>query len=123
MATPAPPLPPDVQAQMQSPEIAQSVFAQQGLDQQQGKPGPEMLQQVLMKVQELDRWATDVKMMLDQYDPALAVFLQPIAQAGLDLGKALQERAQRSGMARGSPVMPPQPPQNPTAGPPNPAGV
>ena len=82
-----------------------------------------MLQQIMQKVQELDQWAQQMKTMLDQYDPSLSVLMQPIAQAGLDLGKAVQEKAQRSGMARGSPVVPPNAAPNPAAGPPPPAGM
>ena len=73
--------------------------------------------------QALDQWAQQAKSMLDQYDPSLAVLLQPIAQAGMDLARSLQEKAQRSGMARGSPVVPPNAPPNPAAGPPQPAGM
>ncbi len=94
---------------------------QQGLNQPQ--PGMEVVQQLGAKLQELEQWAGSMKQMLDQFDPSLSVLLQPIAQAGMDLGKALNEKAQRSGMARGSAVMPPPPAQSPAAGPPMPAGM
>lgn len=122
MASLAPPMPQEVAGQA-SPEAAQSVFAQQGLDQGNNPQGMEALQKLLQHVQGLDQWAQQAKMMLDQYDPSLATLLQPIAQAGLDLAKALQEKAQRSGMARGSPVVPPTGPPNPAAGPPQPQGM
>ena len=113
----AAPLPPDI-VQQQSPEQAQSVFAQQGLDQPQ--QGMQVVQQIGQKLKELDQWAQQIKTLLDNFDPSLSVLLVPIAQAAQDMMKALQEKAQRSGMARGSSVMPQPPAQNPAAGPPNP---
>ena len=119
----APPLPPDIQQQQQSPEAAQSVFSANGLNQPASQGGAQVLQQVQAKVQELDKWATEMKTMLDQYDPSLSVLLQPIAQAGMDLAKALQQKSQQNGQARGSSVVPPNGPPNPSAGPPQPAGM
>lgn len=112
------PLPPDITQQQQSPGAAASVFAMQGLNQPQ--PGMEQAQQLMSMLQQLDQWAGQFKPLLDRFDPSLSVLLQPIAQAGLDLQQALQDKLQQSGMARGSPVVPPQPPQSPVAGPPNP---
>lgn len=77
---------------------------------------------LMKKLEELEKWAGDFKVMLDTYDPSLSALLQPIAQAGMDLGKALKEKQQRSGAATGSPVVPAQPPANPAAGPQNPGG-
>ena len=122
MAAAPMPLPPDI-SQQASPEAAQSVFAQQGLNQPPNPQGAQTLQQLQQHLQALDQWAQQAKMMLDNYDPSLSVLLQPIAQAGMDLSKALAEKAQRSGMARGSPVVPPNAPPNPAAGPPMPAGM
>ncbi len=123
MSAAAPVLPPGIVQQQASPEAAQSVFSQQGLDQPKSPEGNETLQQLQQKLQELDQWASSTKTMLDQFDPSLSVLLQPIAQAGMDMAKALQEKAQRSGMARGSSVVPPNAPPNPAAGPPQPAGM
>ena len=121
MATTPPPMPPDV-AQQANPEVAQSIFSQQGVGPQQN-PSTEAAGQLKVKLQELEKWAGEMKRMLDTYDPSLSALLQPIAQAGVDLGKTLQEKQQRSGAATGSPVVPPQPPGNPAAGPPNPAAA
>jgi hypothetical protein len=99
------------------------VFAANGLNQPSSQQGMQALQQIQSQVQKLDEWATETKRMLDQYDPSLGVLLQPIAQAGMDLAKALQDKAQRGGMARGSSVVPPNAPPNPSAGPPAPAGM
>lgn len=113
----SPPLPPEI-VQQGEPEQAQSVFAQQGI--QPGGKNPEAgqaVQQVMAKMQELEAWAGSVKPLLDQVDPSLSVLLQPIAQAGMDLQKALAEKQQRSGVQRGSPVVAQTPPQSPATGP------
>jgi hypothetical protein len=113
-------MPPDV-AQQANPEVAQSVLAQQGVGPQQNA-STDAAGQVKSKLMELEKWAGEMKHLLDTFDPSLGALLQPIAQAGVDLGKALQEKQQRSGAATGSPVVPPQPPVNPAAGLPNPGG-
>src|SRR5574337_1312671 len=105
----AAPLPPQLAAQ-QSPEGAQSAFAQQGLPKPQ--PGMQAVQMAMQKVQELDKWAGDMAGILQQLDPSKMPLLAPIANAGKDLIRMLQEMAQRSGMAQGSPVTAGQPPMN-----------
>jgi len=82
----------------------------------------EALKMALDKVQELDRWAGDMKQLLQQLHPPLMTLMQPIAQAGLDMQKALTELAKRSGMQKGSPQGAPPAAQNPAAGVPNPQG-
>ncbi len=119
MATGAtPPLPPDVVQQQEAPpDQQQSVFSAQG-----AKPGEGMqvVQQVMQKVQELDKWVGETKQLLESFDPSLVPLFKPIAEAGMKLAEAVQKKSQQSGMAKGSPQVPPQPPQNPSAGPPNP---
>jgi hypothetical protein len=85
---------------------------------QPGQPGggAQVAQQIQGKLQELDKWASDMKIMLDAYDKALSVFLQPIAQAGLQLTQALQEKAQRSGGGGQPPVASPPNAGGPAAG-------
>lgn len=121
MASPGPPLPPEIAGQS-SPEQAQSVFAQQGLDQPSPPQGMEVVQSLQQHIQKLEQWADQASTMLGSFDKSLLPLLQPIAAAGLDLRKALESKAKSSGMARGSPVVPPNAPMNPAAGPPTPAG-
>jgi hypothetical protein len=111
-------MPPEV-AQQSSPEAAQSVFMQNNVGPQQNG-ATEAAAGVQASLQKLETVVGELKKQLDVFDPSLGALLQPIAQAGLDLGKALQEKQQRSGAATGSPVVPPQGPQNPAMGPPNP---
>ena len=116
-----PPPPPGIATQQEEPEPGGGVFMQPG---QQGQPpgqtpgGPmAMLKQ---KLAELESWAGETMMIAKQANPALTAFLGPIAQAGIEMRKAIEEMEQRSGMAKGSPQVPARPPQNPAAGPPNP---
>jgi hypothetical protein len=81
------------------------------------------MQKAQAKLQELDSWASDMKILLDSLDPSLSVFLQPIAQAGLQLTQAMQEKAQRSGGAGQSPVIPPPNVAGAAGGMPTPSGV
>lgn len=122
MAAAPTPLPPEIASQA-SPEQAQSVFSQQGLGKPPNPQAIQVLQQLQQKLQELEKWAGDAKTMLDNYDPSLSVLLQPIAQAGMDLAKALTEKAKQSGAMSGSPSVPANAPQNPAAGPPMPLGA
>ena len=101
-----PPLPPDVQAQA-DPQQAQSVFAAQGLGQPQ--QGMQVVQQIAAQMQKLDAWVGETKNLLQSFDPSLMPLLEQIGKP-----------AKRSGMAQGAPQVPPQPPNNPAAGPPNP---
>ena len=82
-----------------------------------------MLQQIQGDLQNLDQLVSGLKTKLDQYDKSLSVFLQPMAQAGLELGKALEDKAKRSGMGGQQPVVPPAGPSAAAAGPPSPRGV
>jgi hypothetical protein len=116
-----PPLPPDIVRQQQAPEESKSVFAMQGVGQPQ--PGMDVVQQIGAKVQELDAWAGEMKNLVGQYDPSLMPFLEQIGKAAMGLASAVQSKAQRSGTAKGSPVVPPQPPQNPATGPMPPQGM
>lgn len=114
-----PPLPPDIVQQQSSPEQAQSVFAMSNV----GQPNQEAMQpvqQITAKVQELDAWAGEMKNLVTQYDPSLLPFLEQIAKAAMGLANAVQDKAKRSGVAKGSPVVPPTPPQNPAAEPASP---
>lgn len=115
----APPPPPDVASQMDSPQAAQSVFMQQGLPQSQ--PGMEAVKQVTQKIKELEGWAVDMQRLIQQLHPPLMPLLQPIAQAGMDIQKAVNELAKRSGMERGSPVAEQPQPGTPASGQPVPA--
>ena len=125
MATAAPPLPPEIQDQ-QSPEAAQSVFAQQGIGAQAPPPaapggaGAQPAQMLAQQIQKLEEWLRDTMGIVKSINPALQAFLAPIANAGAEMQKAAQDMAKRSGAEKGSPVVPPPPPQNPAAGPPNP---
>ena len=112
-----PPLPPDVQAQA-DPQQAQSVFATQGLGQPQ--QGMQVVQQIMGQMQKLDAWVGETKNLLQSFDPSLLPLLEQMGKPAMDMVKAIQEKAKRSGMAQGSPQVPPQPPNNPAAGPPNP---
>ena len=116
-----PPLPPDVVQQQQNPQESQSVFAMQGVGQPQ--PGMEVVQQSGAKVQELDKWAGEMKNLVGQYDPSLLPFLEQIGKAAMGLASAVQQKAKRSGVAKGSPEVPPAPPQNPSTGPAAPPGA
>jgi hypothetical protein len=114
-----PPLPPDIIQQQQAPpEQQQSVFSAQGVNQPQD--GMQVVQQVMGQIQKLDQWVGETKTLLESFDPSLVPLFKPIAEAGMKLAEEIQKKAQRSGMAKGSPVVPPQPPSNPSAGPPSP---
>ena len=112
-----PPLPPDIQQQA-APEQAQSVFADQGLGQPQ--QGMQVVQQIGAQMQKLDAWVGETKNLLQSFDPSLMPLLEQIGKPAMEIVKAVQEKSKRSGMANGSPQVPPQPPSNPAAGPPNP---
>ena len=116
-----PPLPPEIVQQQQAPpEQQESVFSPQAGGPQPSAQGNQTIQQIQQKVQELDAWAGDMKNLLSGFDPSLMPFLEQIGKAGTQLVEAIETKAKRSGVAKGSPVVPPQPPQNPAAGPPNP---
>lgn len=114
MASPAPPLPPDVQAQAASPEQAQSVF------QPQPQQGMDVVQQIAGQMQKLDQWVGETKNLLQGFDPSLLPLLEQIGKPAMAIVEAVQKKSKASGMAQGSPVVPPQPPPNPAVGPPNP---
>ena len=117
-ASPAqPPLPPDIQAQGE-PEQAQSVFNAQGVGQPQ--QGMQVVQQISAQMQKLDAWVGETKNLLQSFAPSLMPLLEQIGKPAMEIVKAVQQKAQRSGMAQGSPVVPPQGPPNPAAPPPNP---
>jgi hypothetical protein len=120
MATAAPaqpPLPPDIQAQG-NPEQAQSVFNQQGVGQPQ--QGMQVVQQIGAQMQKLDAWVGETKNLIQSFDPSLLPLLEQIGKPAMEIVKAVEQKSKRSGMAQGSPVVPPQGPPNPAAGPPNP---
>lgn len=104
----------------QSPQQQGGVFMQQPSAPGGPPQAGEMLQMVSAKVQELDKWAGEMNMLLQQIAPPLRAFLGPIADAGLQLQQAVKQMAERSGMLRGSPAVPATPPPNPAAGPANP---
>jgi len=111
-----PPLPPDItQQQESSPEQQQSVFQAKGIGQPQD--GMQVVQQVMEQIKKLDQWVGETKTMLESFDPSLVPLFKPIAEAGMKLAEEIQKKAQRSGMAKDSPVVPPQAPPNPSAGP------
>ena len=112
-----PPLPPDVQAQA-DPQQAQSVFAAQGLGQPQ--QGMQVVQQIAAQMQKLDAWVGETKNLLQSFDPSLMPLLEQIGKPAMEIVKAVEEKSKRSGMAQGAPQVPPQPPNYPAAGPPNP---
>ncbi len=100
--------------------MAQSVFAQQGIDQQQAS-GPQMqAQQIMAKLGELNDWASEMQNLVGTFDPSLMPYLQQIASAAVQFGNGVQQKVQRAGITRGSSVVPPTPPANPGGPPPNP---
>ena len=118
MASPAPPMPPDV-AQQASPQGAQAAMSAQGV----GTPQPEMaaIQQAMQMIQGLEQPFDGLVSILRQTHPPLIATLQPMAQALVTLRKQLQDLAKRSGAAMGSPIMPVPGPPTPGGAPPNPA--
>ncbi len=114
-----PPPAPEI-AQQASPEQAASVFAQQGLDQPQDGGLQQQVEAIMVKMAEANNWAGDMKNLVGTYDPSLMPYLEQVAKTLVQFANAVQEKAQRSGIARGSSVVPPTPPQNPAAPPPNP---
>jgi hypothetical protein len=109
---------PDV-AEQESPEGAQSAFMAQGVGQPQ--PAMEQIQQLLQSLAKFEPFFDSTVQQTKAIDPQLVPMLQPIAQALLKLRTEIQKRAQRSGAAQGSPVMPQMPQGNPGAGPPQPS--
>ena len=121
MASPqTPPLPPEIEQQAE-PEAARSVFMQQGIPKEQ--PAMEGVQAIAADLASLEKLIEQLRTKLKQFDPNLQSFLVPMANAGGQLRDALQQVVKQSGMATGSPMVPPQPPMNPGAGPPNPNAV
>lgn len=116
MATAPPPMPPEVSAQ-QDPNQARAIFAANGVGQPQ--PGMAQLQALQAKIPEFESWLKQVITMAQQVQPGLIAHLSPIAVAIKAFRDGLEETAQRSGLAQGSPVMPGPPAQNPAAGPQN----
>lgn len=92
----------------------------QGLDQPQEDPAAQTVNLIMEKVQQLDPWVGDMKSLLGAHDPSLMPFLEQIGKAAMELANAVQEKASRAGIGRGSSVVPPTPPSNPGAPPPNP---
>lgn len=121
MAAPPAPLPPQIE-QQQDPQGAQSAFMAQGVGQPQ--PGMQAVQQVVAKIKEVAIGLDDLRTQLQQIHPPLVATMEPIKQALTQLLQGLNQVAQRSGMAQGSPVIssPPQGAGNPGANPPNPLG-
>jgi len=103
----------------QQPEAAQSAFTAQGIGQPQ--PGMEAVQGALGTIQQMEGQLDQLNKLVQSLQPALRPKVAAAAQALLSLRDNLQQLAQRSGMAQGSPVIGQQQPQgNPAAGPPNP---
>lgn len=75
---------------------------------------------IMVKLAEINNWAGEMQNLLGALDPSLMPLLQQIAQAAVQLGNGVQSKMERSGMARGSSVVPPSPPQTPSGPPPNP---
>jgi hypothetical protein len=101
----------------------------QGGAPQQGAPQPDsggmqVVQQIQQKVQQLDSWAGEMTSLVGQLDQSLLTYMQEFGSMAKKLLEKLmgsiQDKAQRSGAARGSPVVPQQPPASPAQGPPNP---
>lgn len=103
-----------------APEMAQSIFAQQGVDQQQMSAPQMQAQQIMVGLSELNDWAGKMQNLVQAFDPSLLPYLQQIATAAVQFGNGVQEKVQRSGIARGSSVVPPTPPGVPAGPPPNP---
>jgi len=125
--TPAPPLPPQVEAQASQPQM-QSLFSAQGVPQEQ--PGMQTVQGISGTLDQLEQMLKGLMAQLEHFDPNLKAFLVPMANAGgiwknaIDqLRQALSKNTQQSGMATGSPEVPQQPPMNPGAPPPNPNAI
>lgn len=91
----------------------------------QPQPGMQMVQKIVAKTQEVAQGVDDLKQMLQQLHPPSVATLNPIEIALRQMLQQVNQIAQRSGMAQGSPVMnsPPQGAGNPGANPPNPMGM
>jgi hypothetical protein len=111
---PAPMLPPEVRAQQPQPQQGGPVFTQ-GQNLQAGGPGDPtvMLEQ---KIGELEKWASDMMMIVDQVHKPLSALLVPIAQAGKALRQEVTKLKEQKG--QGGPAAPAagKSPPNPAEG-------
>ena len=90
---------------------------QQGMGPQ---PGMQAVQMLMAHLKGFEQWFADAAGMIQQLHPPLLSYLLTMAQAFKQLNDQVQVVAKRSGMAQGSPEMPPVQQTNPAAGPPNP---
>ena len=90
MMTAAPPLPPEVQSQMNP----SAMFADMG---RIGGALLDPLNIAEQKVMELEQWAGSMASLLEQVQPALTALLVPIAQAGKALQGEIAGMKQRAG--------------------------
>lgn len=127
----APMLPPEIRDQQggapqggpeQPPVISQ---VGQAMNQQQGQPGGDPVALLEQKIQELEKWAGDTMLLVEQVHKPASALLVPIAKAGLALKQEIQKIKQRKtagspqpGQAPGGPPGMGAPPQaaNPAEG-------
>jgi hypothetical protein len=90
--TAIPPLPPDVQGQVQQqPQSAAAMFGRVGAS------IPDPISVLEGKMQQLEEWAADTAPLLTQINPALATLMTPIAQAGKAMQSEIANLKQRTG--------------------------
>ncbi len=80
----------------------------------------DVMKQIVAHMQKLEQWVVEAKQLFQSFDPSLEPLLEQIGKPAKTVIEALEKKAKASGMAKGSPEVPPQPPNNPAAGPPNP---
>lgn len=90
-----------------------------------GQPGQGMdvVGAIMAKVQEFDKLVGETRQLVEGFDPSLLPLFKPIGEAVLKIAETVQTKSQRSGMAQGSPAVPPQPPASPATGPMPPPGM
>jgi hypothetical protein len=112
--TATPPMPPEVQGQMQQQSVA-PMFQQMGANSPSAGGGiPDPVSVLEAQIAKLEQWASETAPLTNQINPALSSLLVPIAQAGKALQQEIaslrQRTAQPSPPVTGS--MPPNVPGN-----------
>lgn len=95
----SPPTPPQIRQQQQSPSPMMMAAQQQGAPQGggAGQGSAEMIGQLDQKIQELEKWTSDMNMILSSVHPPLKALLGPIAQVGKALQQETTELKKRAG--------------------------
>lgn len=115
-----PEIPPEIRAQQQPKPPQPGLFMQAGMAQAgQGPGAADAVGQLEQKIGELEKWAQDTMLLIEQVHKPAGALLVPIAQAGnalkAEIGK-LRQRTQGAG-----PATPAGPAGAPGGAPPNPA--